>query len=85
MEQFKFRVQFLEEAKIYLDGLEEKTRDKILSISGNQDPSMIRSYLKNFIMKFGNLEQNIINFILDFLRFGIKQRILIHWLSQHMV
>ena len=30
MEQFKFRVQFLEEAKIYLDGLEEKTRDKIL-------------------------------------------------------
>ena len=30
MDQFKFRVQFLEEAKIYLDGLEEKTRDKIL-------------------------------------------------------
>lgn len=30
MEQFKFRVEFLEEAKSFLDQLDEKTRDKIV-------------------------------------------------------
>lgn len=30
MEEYKFRVQFLEEAKNFLDGLDEKARDKIV-------------------------------------------------------
>ncbi|MDR0231241.1 MAG: type II toxin-antitoxin system RelE/ParE family toxin [Dysgonamonadaceae bacterium] len=30
MENYKFRVDFLEEAKIFLDGLDEKARDKIV-------------------------------------------------------
>ncbi len=30
MEDYKFRVQFLEEVKDFLDQLEEKPRDKIL-------------------------------------------------------
>jgi uncharacterized protein (TIGR01639 family) len=30
MDQYKFRVQFLEEAKEFLDGLDEKARDKIV-------------------------------------------------------
>lgn len=29
MDEYKFRVQFLEEAKEFLDGLDEKARDKI--------------------------------------------------------
>ena len=34
---------------------------------------MTKNSSKNFKTKFGNLEQNITNFIIDFLRFGIKQ------------
>lgn len=30
MDEYKFRVQFLEEAKVFLDGLDEKARDKII-------------------------------------------------------
>ena len=30
MDEYKFRVQFLEEVKGFLDGLEEKARDKIV-------------------------------------------------------
>lgn len=30
MEDYKFRVEFLEEAKAFLDGLDEKARDKII-------------------------------------------------------
>jgi len=30
MDDYKFRVQFLEEAKDFLDGLDEKARDKII-------------------------------------------------------
>jgi|SRR5690554_2866431 len=30
MDEYKFRVRFLEEAKSFLDGLDEKPRDKIL-------------------------------------------------------
>ncbi|MBK7099454.1 MAG: type II toxin-antitoxin system RelE/ParE family toxin [Sphingobacteriales bacterium] len=30
MDEYKFRVQFLDEAKDFLDGLEEKARDKIV-------------------------------------------------------
>lgn len=30
MDEYKFRVQFLEEAKSFLDELDEKTRDKII-------------------------------------------------------
>ena len=30
MDQYKFRVEFLEEAKAFLDGLDEKARDKIV-------------------------------------------------------
>lgn len=30
MDDYKFRVQFLEEAKYFLDGLDEKSRDKII-------------------------------------------------------
>ena len=30
MDEYKFRVQFLEEAKDFLDGIDEKARDKIV-------------------------------------------------------
>jgi len=30
MDKYKFRVEFLEEAKDFLDGLDEKSRDKIV-------------------------------------------------------
>ena len=30
MDEYKFRVEFLEEAKEFLDGLDEKTRNKVV-------------------------------------------------------
>ncbi|MDY3318611.1 type II toxin-antitoxin system RelE/ParE family toxin [Riemerella anatipestifer] len=30
MNKYRFRIEFLEEAKVFLDGLDEKTRDKIV-------------------------------------------------------
>ena len=35
MDKHKFRVEFLEEAKGFLDSLDEKSRDKIIYTFGN--------------------------------------------------
>lgn len=55
MDEYKFRVQFLEEAKVFLDGLDEKTRDKIIY-------NIWKSRFKNDQKLFKKLQDDIWEF-----------------------
>lgn len=46
---------------------------------------MTQDFLRNFKVTFGNLGQNMQDFKLDYLHFGIKQKIKQHWFLQLMV
>lgn len=68
----KFRVIFLEEAKDFLDGLDEKTREKILFNIRKAQVINDLNYLRNLLPKSGNSEPFIIKNIIVFLLFGIN-------------
>ena len=73
MDGYKFRVNFLEEAKTFLDELDDKAREKIIyNIYGNLEAQMIKNYLKSFKMKFGSFVLFTTRPITDFLHFGIR-------------
>lgn len=72
MDEYKFRVEFLEDAKQFLDNLDEKAREKSITIFGKPESRTTRDFLKNFWARFGNFEQSIAKPIIAFLRFGIK-------------
>lgn len=69
----RFRVEFLEEAKLFLDNLDEKTRTKIVYNIWKARSSNDKELLKNLKAKYGNLEQSITKRTIDFLLFGIKK------------
>ena len=82
MDNFKFRVLFLKEAKEFLDGLDEKARNKISIIFGKHEVIMIKNCLRNYKMISGNFEVNTIKLTSDYLLFGIKQIAMIQLLFQ---
>ena len=74
MSDCKFRVDFLEDAKTFLDSLDEKSRDMFI-IFGKQEVRMIKNFSRNYKTRFGNLEQSIKNHIFDFSLFEINLKV----------
>jgi Alpha/beta hydrolase of unknown function (DUF1057). len=74
MNDYKFRVIFLDEAKEFLDGLNEKQEIRLFTTFGSQEVLITMSCSKNFRTRFGNLEHLTISHITDFLHFGINRR-----------
>lgn len=63
----------MEDAKEFLDKLDEKARDKIVYNIWKARSTNDKELFKNFKTKFGNLERNSTKLISDYLRFGTKQ------------
>lgn len=82
MSEYKFRVQFLEEAKSFLDELDEKSRDKVIYNIWKARGSNDKELFKKLQDEFGNLERYSIKRIIAFLHFGIKQKVQIRLWSQ---
>lgn len=71
--EYRFRVEFSEEAKGFLDTLEEKRGKRSFITFGNLVAGMTKIFSKNLEMKFGNSELHIISHITDSLHSGTKQ------------
>jgi mRNA-degrading endonuclease RelE of RelBE toxin-antitoxin system len=69
-----FKVKFLEEAKKFLDSLDEKPRNKIFTISGNLKYPKMKNFSRNLTMKSGSSEHFITKVLIDYLHFGMKPR-----------
>ena len=67
---YKFRIEFLEEAKEFLDGLDEKSRDKIVYNIWKSRSTNDKELFKKLQDEIWELEQNIIKHIIGFLHFG---------------
>lgn len=82
MGEYKFRVQFLEEAKSFLDELDEKSRDKVIyniwKARGSNDKELFKK-LQDEIWEFRTIFNKT---IIAFLHFGIKQKVQIRLWSQ---
>ena len=72
MNEQKFRVDFLDDAKKFLDNLDEKSREKIIYSIWKASSTNDKELFKKYKTKFGNLEQNTAKRITDFLPFGTK-------------
>lgn len=72
MDNYKFRVEFLEEAKEFLDKLDKKQELRQFTIFEKQEVQTIKSFSKNFKRKFGTLGQNSTKLITDCSLFGTK-------------
>ena len=60
MDQYKFRVQFLEDANEFLAELDEKQEKKYFTTFDKPETRTIMNFFFNLKTKFGNLEQNLI-------------------------
>lgn len=69
----KFKVEFLEDVKLFLDELDEKARAKSFIIFGKREALMIKNFSKNYKVKFGSLELCSTKPISVCLHFGIQQ------------
>lgn len=72
MDEQKFRVEVLEDAKQFLDGIDEKSREKIITTFGKPKEQMIKNFLKSYKTKFGSSELNTTKLTSDFFAFWNK-------------
>ncbi len=79
MDEYRFRVDFLEEAKEFLNDQSEKQERKSSITFGKLVVSTTTNCLKSFKTKFGNLGQSTAEHIIGYLLFGTKQITLTQW------
>lgn len=72
MDEQKFRVEILEEAKQFLDSLDEKSREKIIYNIWKAQRTNDNELFKSCKAKFGSLERNTTELTSDFLLFGTR-------------
>jgi len=73
MDEQKFRVEILEEAKLFLDSIDEKSREKIIYNIWKAQRTNDKEVLKNCKTKFGRLGLNTTKLTSDFLPFGTRR------------
>ena len=79
MDEYKFRVEFLEDAKQFLDGLDDKVRNKIYYNIWKARITNDKELFKKLQGKIGNLKQSSANRIIAFLLSGTKPTVKIRW------
>ncbi len=73
MDNYKFRVDFLDDAKEFLDELDEKARQKIIYNIWKSRSTSDKELFKKLQDEIWELEQNTTSFITDFSHFGTKK------------
>lgn len=84
MSTYNFRVEFMEDVKTFLDGIDGKSREKIIYNIWKARSTNDKELFKNYKMKFGSSGLSIKKLTTDFLHFGINHKRMIQWLFQRM-
>lgn len=72
MDDYKFRVDFLDDVKQFLTILTKRVERKSFTIFGKHEAQTTKNCLKSYKTKFGSLELNTTKLTSDFLPFGTK-------------
>lgn len=72
MDEQKFRVEILEEAKLFLDSLDEKSRNKIVYNIWKAQRTNDKELFKKLQERFGSLGLNTTKLTSAFLPFGTR-------------